>query len=44
MNQTTTATSVGEQANEWQDGAPLFILSDVVLIDIRTHRRVKCAG
>ncbi len=44
MNQSTTQTAVAEQANAWQDGAPLSVPSETVLLDIRTYRRLKCPG
>ncbi len=45
MQQTTTNLKIAEGVNDgWTDGAPLAILSEIVLIDIRTYRRLTCAG
>jgi hypothetical protein len=44
MKQTITIPRDVEQADGWTDGAPLSIPSEIVFIDIRTYRRMRCAG
>jgi hypothetical protein len=45
MQEITTMLKSAEGANDgWTDGAPLSVPSEAVLIDIRTYRRLRCAG
>jgi hypothetical protein len=45
MQQSTTKLKTAEGANDgWQDGAPLSIPSEIVLIDMMRYRRLTCAG
>jgi hypothetical protein len=34
---------IGEDSN-WTDGASLSVPSQIILIDLRTYRRLTCAG
>ena len=44
MNQSSTTANLVEGVNDgWMDGAPLSVSSEVVLVDIRTYRRLTCA-
>jgi hypothetical protein len=45
MNTTTNLNLAQDDGrdSEWTDGAPLAMPSEVVLIDLRTYRRLACA-
>ena len=42
MNAITTPMNAEEGG--WQDGAPLSVPSEIVLIDLMVYRRMTCAG
>ena len=45
MQESTTNLKIEEGVNDgWQDGAPLSIPSEAVIIDVRNYRRLKCVG